>query len=49
MLIKHDIELKGRFAGVNEDASYHGTLDGLVFVRVEDIPAKMRVRLGGMG
>ena len=49
MLIKHYIELKGRFAGFNVDASYHGTLDGLVFVRVEDIPAKMRVRLGGKG
>jgi putative hemolysin len=47
MLIKHYIELKGRFAGFNVDASFNGTLDGLVFVRVEDIPAKMRSRLGG--
>ncbi len=45
MLIKHYIELKGRFAGFNVDADFNGTLDGLVFVRVEDIPAKMRARL----
>lgn len=45
MLIKHYIELKGRFAGFNVDASFNGTLDGLVFVRVQDIPAKMRARL----
>jgi putative hemolysin len=47
MLIKHYIELKGRFAGFNVDASFNGTLDGLVFVRVQDIPAKMRARLTG--
>jgi putative hemolysin len=47
MLIKHYIELKGRFAGFNVDASFNGTLDGLVFVRVQDIPVKMRVRLTG--
>ena len=47
MLIKHYIELKGRFAGFNVDAAFNGTLDGLVFVRVQDIPAKMRARLTG--
>lgn len=45
MLIKHYIELKGRFAGFNLDAAFNGTLDGLVFVRVQDIPTKMRTRL----
>jgi putative hemolysin len=47
MLIKHYIELKGRFAGFNVDNSFNGTLDGLVFVRVEDINPKMRARLTG--
>lgn len=42
MLIKHYIELKGRFAGFNVDASFNNTLDGLVFVQVKDIPEKMR-------
>ncbi len=45
MLIKHYIELKGRFAGFNVDHAFNGTLDGLVFVRVQDIPTKMRARL----
>ena len=47
MLIKHYIELKGRFAGFSVDAAFNGTLDGLVFVRVEDISPKMRSRLTG--
>jgi putative hemolysin len=47
MLIKHYIELKGRFAGFSVDDAFNGTLDGLVFVRVEDISAKMRARLTG--
>ena len=47
MLIKHYIELKGRFAGFSVDDAFNGTLDGLVFVRVEDISAKMRTRLTG--
>ena len=47
MLIKHYIELKGRFAGFSVDEVFNGTLDGLVFVRVEDISAKMRLRLTG--
>lgn len=45
MLIKHYIELKGRFAGFSVDESFNGTLDGLVFVRVEDISMRMRARL----
>ena len=47
MLIKHYIELKGRFAGFSVDDSFNGTLDGLVFVRVQDINPKMRARLTG--
>lgn len=47
MLIKHYIELKGRFAGFNVDEAFNGTLDGLVFVRVEDITPRMRNRLIG--
>jgi putative hemolysin len=47
MLIKHYIELKGRFAGFNVDRAFNGTLDGLVFVRVRDIPEKFRSRLKG--
>jgi putative hemolysin len=49
MLIRHYIELKGRFAGFSVDHAFNGTLDGLVFVRVEDIGAKMRSRLIGSG
>ncbi|MGB4117886.1 MAG: GNAT family N-acyltransferase [Polaromonas sp.] len=45
MLIKHYIELKGRFAGFSVDNAFNGTLDGLVFVRVEDISTKMRAQL----
>ena len=47
MLIKHYIELKGRFAGFSVDNGFNGTLDGLVFVRVQDISPKMRLRLTG--
>ena len=47
MLIKHYIELKGRFAGFSVDDAFNGTLDGLVFVRVADISPKMRTRLTG--
>lgn len=45
MLIKHYIELKGRFAGFSVDDAFNGTLDGLVFVRVEDISTRMRAQL----
>ena len=48
MLIKHYIELKGRFAGFSVDHRFNGTLDGLVFVRVQDISTKMRLRLTGL-
>ena len=48
MLIKHYIELKGRFAGFSVDDAFNGTLDGLVFVRVKDISSKMRNRLTGL-
>ena len=47
MLIKHYIKLKGRFAGFSVDEGFSGTLDGLVFVPVADISAKMRLRLTG--
>ena len=45
MLIKHYIELRGRFAAFNVDANFNEALDGLVFVRTRDIPAKLRERL----
>ena len=45
MLIKHYIELKGRFAGFSVDDAFNGTLDGLVFVRVDDISLRMRSQL----
>ena len=45
MLIKHYIELRGRFAAFSVDAAFNQTLDGLVFVRVEDIPVRFRARL----
>ena len=47
MLIKHYIELKGRFAGFSVDNGFSGTLDGLVFVRVQDISPKLRLKLTG--
>lgn len=49
MLIKHYIELKGRFAGFSVDDAFNGTLDGLVFVRVDDISIKMRSQLTKSG
>ncbi len=45
MLIKHYIELRGRFAAFNVDADFNESLDGLVFVRTQDIPTKLRERL----
>lgn len=44
VLVRHYLELKGRFAGFNVDAAFGNTLDGLVFVRVEDIPARVRAK-----
>jgi putative hemolysin len=49
MLIKHYIELRGRFAAFNVDASFNQTLDGLIFVRVADIPPRLRARLTAVG
>lgn len=45
MLIKHYIELRGRFASFSVDGTSDSTLDGLVFVRVQDIQPQMRARL----
>ncbi len=49
MLIKHYIELRGRFAAFNVDGDFNDALDGLVFVRSQDIPAKLRKRLRADG
>lgn len=40
VLVRHYLELNGRFAGFNVDESFGGTLDGLVFVSVADIPPR---------
>ena len=45
MLIKHYIELRGRFAAFSLDTAFNQTVDGLVFVQVSDIPARFRARL----
>ena len=44
VLLRHYLDLKGRFAGFNVDADFGDTLDGLVFVRVADIPAPVRAK-----
>ncbi len=44
VLVRHYLELKGRFAGFNVDAAFGNTLDGLVFVQVGDIPARTRAK-----
>ncbi len=49
MLIKHYIELLGRFATFNVAADFNKALDGLVFVRSQDSPAKARTRLRANG
>lgn len=46
VLLRHYLDLKGRFAGFNVDAEFGNTLDGLVFVRVEDIPPAVRAKFG---
>jgi len=46
VLLRHYLDLRGRFAGFNVDADFGNTLDGLVFIRVEDIPAAVRVKFG---
>jgi putative hemolysin len=40
VLLRHYLELNGRFAGFNVDDSFGGTLDGLVFVSVAGIPPR---------
>jgi len=40
VLLRHYLELNGRFAGFNVDDSFGGTLDGLVFVNVARIPPR---------
>jgi putative hemolysin len=49
VLVRHYMELNGRFAGFNVDADFGSTLDGLVFIRVADIPAKVRMKFGALG
>lgn len=46
VLLRHYLELKGRFAGFNVDADFGHTLDGLVFVQVADIPPAVRAKFG---
>lgn len=41
VLLRHYLELNGRFAGFNIDEAFGDTLDGLVFVKVEEIPARV--------
>lgn len=45
VLVRHYLDLKGRFAGFNVDADFGNTLDGLVFIKVEDIPTAIRNKL----
>lgn len=46
VLLRHYLDLKGRFAGFNVDADFGHTLDGLVFVQVADIPPAVRAKFG---
>lgn len=46
VLVRHYVELNGRFAGFNVDADFGSTLDGLVFVRVANIPPRVREKFG---
>lgn len=48
VLVRQYLDLRGRFAGFNVDASFGNCLDGLVFVRVADIPAKTRSKLSAL-
>ena len=47
MLIKHYLGLQGRFAAFNMDAAFNNTLDGLVFVQVQNISPTLRRKLTG--
>lgn len=49
VLVRHYLDLNGRFAGFNVDADFGGTLDGLVFVDVADIPARVRAKFAAPG
>jgi hypothetical protein len=46
VLVRHYLELNGRFAGFNVDKDFGDTLDGLVFIAVADIPARIRAKFG---
>lgn len=46
VLVRHYLDLKGRFAGFNVDAKFGDTLDGLVFIQVGDIPPRVRAKFG---
>ncbi len=46
VLLRHYLDLKGRFAGFNVDADFGNTLDGLVFIQVDDIPPAVRAKFG---
>jgi putative hemolysin len=49
VLLRHYLELNGRFAGFNVDDSFGGTLDGLVFVSVANIPRRTLEHFLGVG
>lgn len=49
VLLRHYLELNGRFAGFNVDEAFGGTLDGLVFVRVAGIPPRTLEHFMGVG
>ncbi|MEN8664102.1 MAG: lysophospholipid acyltransferase family protein [Polycyclovorans sp.] len=45
VLVRQYLELNGRFAGFHVDESFGGSLDGLVFVKVTDIPERVMARM----
>jgi putative hemolysin len=45
VLVRQYLELKGRFAGFHVDESFGGSLDGLVFVEVAQIPERVMQRM----
>lgn len=45
VLVRQYLELKGRFAGFHVDEHFGGSLDGLVFVEVAQIPERVRQRM----
>lgn len=45
VLVRQYLELKGRFAGFHVDDSFGGSLDGLVFVEVAQIPERVLQRM----